>query len=60
MSWFHKHRFEVVAINEGTKSNVFTEASRPVTVVLLKCRCYAFHTETLLGIWTLEQLQAKR
>lgn len=60
MSLFHRHRFEPIATNDGTERSARTEGRRPITIVLLKCRCYAFNTETLVGIWTLEQLQAKR
>jgi hypothetical protein len=60
VTWFHKHHFEPIATNDGTETYTEGGGRRPITIVLLKCHCYAFDTETLVGIWTLEQLQAKK
>lgn len=54
MSWFHRHRFELVDVHHGTN----TKHGGNVTVLLKRCRCADFTSVVIDGHWTRQQLGA--
>lgn len=46
------HQWQLAAVEHGTGVMIKGD----VTAVLYRCRCGAFKTETVNGLWTLEQL----
>jgi len=57
MSFWHKHRWQVVASQEGLGVRlVMPGVHYPVTQVLLRCDCGEVRTKLLDGHWTLAQL----
>lgn len=56
--WFHRHKFEPVAVNQWSKKTPLYIGSVgfPMTSLLERCKCGARRTSTLDGHWTLEAL----
>lgn len=55
MTFWHQHKWEVVAVTNGT----FVLLGGIGTNILQRCECGKVQTETINGYWTLEQVRGE-